>query len=82
MQKLALIVLAALFISGCQREVSPREFFEKRKIKQPDYGVMKNGNDHVITIHGFYDNLTNCLEIAELFNRKASGTYTCAALNH
>jgi hypothetical protein len=83
--KLALLILAAFSLASCQRGSNldaPREFFARNKIGSPDYGVMKSGNDHVITVHGFVDDQTNCLEIAAMLNKKGQGVYSCVPLNH
>lgn len=87
MQKnLALLFLAVLTLASCQRSSNfdtPREFFEKNKIgSSPDYSVMKNGNDHVISVHGFVDDLTTCQEISAMLNKTPKGVYSCVPLNH
>lgn len=83
---IAIVLLAVLALVGCQRASNldaPREFFAKNKIgSSADYGVMKDGNDHVITVHGFIDDQTNCLEIAAMLNKKGQGLYSCVPLNH
>lgn len=77
-------VLVSLLLASCDISgpKTAREFFSENKSGSPDYGVMKNGTDHVISVHGFVDNLTNCLEIAEMLSKKGQGGYTCAPLNH
>ena len=77
------VVLLSLVLAGCDLggPKTAREFFAQKKGGAPDYGVMKNGDDHVISVHGFVDNLTNCLEIAEMLSGKGQGGYTCVPLN-
>ena len=35
----------------------------------PVYAVMKNGNDHVVTVHGFVDNSEICKEFVDVLNK-------------
>ena len=91
------LILWILFITslvGCQKDNfdAPREFFSNHRIgSSPDYGVMKFGNDHVITVHGFMDDLVTCQEIVAAMNFNACketngqeclNPYTCTPLNH
>lgn len=60
-----------------------KEYFDKNKIgKGADYGVFKNGDDYIISVHGFYDDLENCLEIIAMLNAKQPDTYSCKPLNN
>jgi hypothetical protein len=48
----------------------------------PAYVVVKNGADHLITVHGFADNLSACLMLIEPYNADPSlsvlpGAYAC-----
>ncbi|MCI0561071.1 MAG: hypothetical protein MN733_21505 [Nitrososphaera sp.] len=61
-----------------------------QKGSSPDYGVMKWGDDHVITVHGFVDDFGSCQEIVTAMNfnacKELDGTdcldpYSCALLN-
>jgi hypothetical protein len=50
--RISFVVLTAC-IAGCEQDSldAPRKFFGSHKIGlSPDYGVMKFGNDHVITV--------------------------------
>jgi hypothetical protein len=85
---------------GCSRDPfenldSPRVFFGKNKIgTSPDFGIVKFGNieDHVITVHGFSDDLASCQEIVKALNENACkeitdrsaclDPYSCQPLNH
>lgn len=64
-----------------------KEFFAKNRVgSSPDYAVMKNGTDHLITIHGYSNDLDVCLRLIEPYNRDPSlstipGSYTCVPLN-
>jgi hypothetical protein len=85
---------------GCSRDPvenfdSPRGFFGKNKIgTSPDFHIVKLGNieDHVITVHGFPDDLASCQEIVKALNENACkeitdssaclDPYSCQPLNH
>lgn len=84
-------------LAGCEPKSNldaPREFFSKHKIgSSADYAVIKWGNpdDHVVTVHGFMDDLKSCLLIVEALNKDAcnetSGNnclnpFSCQPLNH
>ena len=88
------VILCPIVLTSCSRKArvsddnDVKEFFAKHKIgSSPDYAVMKNGTDHLLTIHGFADDLSVCMELIEPYNRDASlstipGSYTCVPLNH
>lgn len=87
-------IFFAASLAGCEKSNlnAPREFFSNHMIgSSPDYGVMKFGNDHVITVHGFMDDLSACQEIATAMNFNACketdgqgclNPYSCTPLNH
>ena len=88
-----MIVITALFSFSCQQspkevdQVSVKEFFSKHRVGQsPDYAVIKNGKDHLLTIHGYANDLDVCLRLIEPYNRDSSlsvtpGSYECVPLN-
>lgn len=96
----SLFPLSLGFVCGCNPDPyasldEPRVFFSKHKIgTSPDYGIVKFGNiqDHVITVHGFADDLASCQEIAKALNENACqeimdgsaclDPYSCQPLNH
>ncbi len=96
MKKILLIGIILFF--GCAQDSNldaPRKFFNKNKIgTSPDYAVIKNGiipDDHVMTVHGFADDLDACLKVVKAFNEDAcketggyncSDIFTCTPLNH
>ena len=92
--RLILWILFFTSLVGCQKDNldAPREFFSDHKIgSSPDYGVMKFGNDYVITVHGFMDDLVTCQEIVTAMNfnacKETDGQgclhpYSCTPLNH
>lgn len=93
--RLLAILLIVTGLIGCDKTDNldaPREFFSKNRIgSSADYGVMKFGSDHVITIHGFTDDLGTCQEIVKAMNANACketggkdclNPYSCAPLNH
>ncbi len=92
--RLTIWILFLTCLVGCDKDDlnATREFFSNHKIgSSPDYGVMKFGNDHVITVHGFMDDLATCQEIVTAMNFNACketdgqgclNPYSCAALNH
>jgi hypothetical protein len=94
---LTLFLLFGAVLAGCEQGANldaPRKFFEKHKIgSSPDYAVVKwnDPEDHVITIHGFVDDLKSCLIVAEAMNRDACSEtfgenclnpFSCQPLNH
>ena len=90
---LAAVLLAPLLLVGCDGEPkhvtqeAVKEFFAKNRVgSSPDYAVMKNGTDHLLTIHGYANDLETCLQLIEPYNRDPSlstipGKYTCVPLN-
>jgi len=75
------IVLGAI---GCEENnfEGPRNYFTDNKIGYgADYGVMKRFDEHVISVHGFSNDLEVCLEIVEMLNEEEPDTYTCQPLN-
>ena len=94
MRKYKLLFTLVLCLAGCSKAENlemPRDFFKKNRIgSSVDYGVMKFGNDHVITVHGFVDDFKTCQEIATAMNFNACqetggqnclNPYSCAPLN-
>ena len=58
-----------------------------------DYAIIKWGDssDHVVTVHGFMDDLKSCILIADALNKDAcnetagsncQNPFSCQALNH
>jgi len=76
----------ALFACDQSRGLdAPRKFFSDNKIgKSPDYGIFKGfgEDDHVVTVHGFMDDLEVCMKLAEKLNEEEPGAYRCVPLNH
>jgi hypothetical protein len=81
-----ILVAGVLVLAGCDSKSNleaPRKFFSKNKIgNSPDYAIIKwnNPDDHVVTVHGFIDDLKGCLLIAEALNKdacKETGGYNC-----
>jgi hypothetical protein len=64
-------------LTGCEQASNldaPRKFFSENKIgSSADYGVVKwnDPEDHVVTVHGFMDDMKSCLIIAEALNKDA-----------
>ena len=88
-QWIAAFILGA--VTGCsvrQADQSDvQRFFSKHKIgSSADYAVMKNGDDHLMTIHGYVDDYSTCMDLIEPYNRDPAltvvpGTYSCERLN-
>jgi len=86
-------LLAFLPFIGCESgqkvvgQEAVKEFFAKNRVgSSPDYAVMKNGTDHLLTVHGYGNDLDVCLRLIEPYNRDPSlstipGIYTCVPLN-
>lgn len=93
-RSVASLFLVALCLVGCGKDNldAPKEFFESNKIgSSPDFGVMKFGTDHVISVHGFADDLAVCQQVAralntdackELGGRGCLDPFSCRPLNH
>lgn len=93
--RIAIIITLAVFVlvTGCESkqkivgQEAVKEFFAKHRVgSSPDYAVMKNGTDHLLTIHGYSDDLDVCLRLIEPYNRDPSlsiipGSFTCVPLN-
>ena len=92
-----MLIFALVFsvtLVGCEWKAQDSDqndvkaFFAKHKIgSSPDYAVMKNGTDHLMTIHGYTDDLAVCMQLIEPYNRGSSlsvipGGYSCVPLNH
>ena len=81
MRKVAIASALMLLAAGCSKE--PADYFSKNKIGEgADFGVFKNGY-HVITVHGYVDDLEACLKIMELFKEEGPrANFECRPLNH
>lgn len=93
--QIAVLIMLIMFVSlpGCESkqkvvgQEAVKDFFAKNRIgSSPDYAVMKNGTDHLLTIHGYGDDLDVCLRLIEPYNRDSSlsiipGSFTCVPLN-
>lgn len=87
-------IIVFLFFAGCdvgQKEITQedvKDYFSDNRVGSfSDYAVIKNGTDHLITVHGYADDLSVCLSLIEPYNRDASlsvfaGQYTCVPLNN
>jgi len=83
--KLITIIFAFLFTNTVYADNASdvKNYFDNNKIgNSPDYGVFKRGNDYIITIHGFDDDLSVCIEIINMLNKEQPNTYSCKPLNH
>ncbi len=92
--KCRIAIISAVFIClvGCASKDTDQDdvqrFFAKHKSGgSPDYAVIKNGTDHLITIHGYADDLSVCMELIKPYNKDPSlstlpGSYSCVPLNH
>jgi|SRR3989338_8526265 len=91
---LIFLFLFSATLAGCDWKIQDsdqndvRDFFARHKVgSSPDYAVMKNGTDHLMTIHGYGDDLAVCVQLIEPYNRDTSlsvipGSYSCEPLNH
>ena len=83
-----LLVLGSLLLLGCEQKSSldaPRKFFSSNKSGQsPDFGIFKGlgYEDHVVSVHGFADDMAICAKLAAKLNEAEPGAYRCAPLNH
>lgn len=78
-----IVTLSITALMGCSK--SPKEHFKSNQSGvSPDYGVYYDGNldDHVVTVHGFWDDYSVCMNIAELLKKQSDGeSYSCRKLN-
>jgi hypothetical protein len=95
MSKIITIILftIGIMLVGCEsgtktvEQDAVKEFFFKNRVgSSPDYAVMKNGTDHLLTVHGFVNDLDVCMKLIEPYNNNPSlstlpGSYTCVPLN-
>lgn len=70
--------------------VAAAQWFKSHPQGSTDYGVFKWGDDHVITVHGFADDMSSCYEVATALNVNACketggvgclNPYSCKPLN-
>lgn len=90
--KTILACLLAAFAVGCSDKPATqedlKEYFSKHKIgTSPDYAIMKNGDDYLVTVHGYMDDQAVCLSLIKPMNEDPlrsvmPGTYSCVPLNH
>jgi len=88
-----IVLLVLVSLTSCEMgqkvvgQETVKEFFAKNRVgSSPDYAVMKNGTDHLLTIHGYSNDMDVCLRLIEPYNRDSSlstipGSYTCVPLN-
>lgn len=95
MSRIITIILftVGIMLVGCEsgtKEVGQeavKEFFSKNRVgSSSDYAVMKNGTDHLLTVHGYGNDLDVCMKLIEPYNNNPSlstvqGIYTCVPLN-
>jgi hypothetical protein len=75
------IILSATLLASDIESLTT--FFNSNKIgHSADYGVFKRDTDHVISIHGFDEDLDICLEIISTLNQEQPNVYSCKPLNH
>lgn len=71
------LLFAVLLLSGCENESgldAPRKFFAENRIgSSADYAIVKwnDPEDHVVTVHGFMDDLQSCAILADALNKNA-----------
>lgn len=67
-------VVMAVMLAACSSDNldKPANFFERNRIgSSTDYAVVKWGNDHIATAHGFADDGDGCQIMADGLNRNA-----------
>lgn len=91
MQKTFLLVTAAGLFGCSGGEVTQEDlkrYFSKHKVgSSPDYAIVKNGTDYLVTIHGYMDDQAVCLALIKPLNDDPNlsvvpGAYSCVPLNH
>lgn len=91
-RKVLTLIMVAATLTGCgvqkADQTDVQRFFSTHKVgSSPDYAVMKNGTDHLLTIYGYVDDLATCMQFIEPYNKDPSlsvvpGIYSCVPLNH
>jgi|WetSurSiteA1Bulk_404760.scaffolds.fasta_scaffold00099_19 hypothetical protein len=91
------LILVISALNGCEKNQdlnTPRVFFNKNKVGiSPDYAVVKwnDPEDHVVTVHGFMDDMKSCIIIADALNKDACkeidgvnclNPFSCQPLNY
>jgi hypothetical protein len=81
-----IVLIAVLVLVGCVKASNAdtvNKFFAGHKIgNSPDYAIMQDGS-HVITIHGYLDDLSMCLTIVEQLKADSPlADFSCIPLNH
>ena len=95
--KIILSLLIFFLLSACNQTTSNdpkqitqeelREFFSKNRVgRSPDYAIVKNGDDYLLTIHSYWDDYEACMEIIQPYNKNPElsvmkGNYSCVKLN-
>ena len=90
-------VILPLALSGCsdgynsqEKNITQdqlKEYFSKHRVgSSPDYAVVKNGNDYLLTVHSYSDDKATCEEIIKPYNEDPNlsvvkGSYECVRLN-
>jgi hypothetical protein len=92
-KNLLIVLLFIPALSFCEAglkqisQESLQDYFSNNRVgSSPDYAIMKNGNDHLMAVHGYGDDLGVCLELIEPYNNDPSlsafsGSYSCVPLN-
>jgi hypothetical protein len=80
-----MVLVASFFVlAGCSE--SPQDHFKSNQSGvSADYGVFYDGNldDHVVTVHGFWDDRSVCEEVAKTLEKMSENerSYSCRKLN-
>jgi hypothetical protein len=78
------MVASFLVLAGCS-ESHQDHFKSNQSVVSADYGIFYDGNldDHVVTVHGFWDDHSVCEEVVKMLeNMSTKGqSYSCIKLN-
>jgi hypothetical protein len=78
------LVASFFFLAGCSE--SPQDHFKSNQSGvSADYGIFYDGNpdDHVVTVHGFWDDHSVCEEVVKMLENMSNKgqSYACIKLN-
>lgn len=86
-----IVFFGVLLLLSCTKQETTQDdlknYFKNHRIgSSSDYAVIKNGDDYLLTIHGYMDDKQSCEDIIKPLNEDPKlsvmpGTYSCIKLN-
>lgn len=75
------LMLTIFMLAGCSDQSVEKWFENNKSGNSADFGVFKGYNDHVITVHGFWDDKDVCQQIIDMLHKEQPDAYICMTLN-